>query len=196
MREYYLRVMSALSYEVVDKILKCIDGCMSEGYTRLHLLLSTPGGSVSQGVSLSNYLRSVPIEIHTHNLGAVDSIGIAVFCAGVYRTCAHQSRFMLHPVTIPILDNQVITNEFLAEKHREIEVDTANIAGIIGNAVHGKTDEIIRLMKQETIFDSSGALSCGLVDEISAMVLPKKISWASIYADGEMKYYMPADDGK
>lgn len=42
-------------------------------------MLSTPGGSVMNGLNLYNVLRALPFKIITHNVGNVDSIGMQLF---------------------------------------------------------------------------------------------------------------------
>lgn len=38
--------------------------------TELHLLLSTPGGSVREGLAVYNVLRALPIKVITYNVGS------------------------------------------------------------------------------------------------------------------------------
>ena len=61
-------------------------------------MLSTPGGSVMNGLNLYNVLRGLPITLTTHNVGNVDSIGNAIFLAGQIRYACPHSTFMFHGV--------------------------------------------------------------------------------------------------
>ncbi len=45
-----------------------------EGNTLMHLLLSSPGGSVFHGLSVYNFLKGAPFEVYTYNFGSVDII--------------------------------------------------------------------------------------------------------------------------
>jgi ATP-dependent protease ClpP protease subunit len=49
--------------------------CANEGVEDVQLLLSTPGGTVMNGLNLYNVLRAMPFKLTTHNVGNVDSIG-------------------------------------------------------------------------------------------------------------------------
>jgi ATP-dependent Clp protease, protease subunit len=70
----------------------------NEGHQEVHLLLTTPGGSVMHGLTIYNVLRALPITLVTHNAGSVNSIGNAVFLAGARRYACPHSTFMFHGV--------------------------------------------------------------------------------------------------
>ncbi|WP_222428103.1 ClpP family protease [Sporomusa sp. KB1] len=183
--------MAVLSCESIDAILKKVDEWFAEGCNCIHLMISTPGGSVANGISLANYLRGIPIEVNTYNFGAVDSMGVAVFCAGTRRFCTPQSRFLIHPICLSLLDNQSIDEQFLARKTREIEVDTRNVAGIISERTSMSINEIINAMRYETIFDAQEALKYGLVDEIRPVFIPQNARLYTIYSDCSAKEHFP-----
>ena len=48
-------------------------------------MISTPGGTVMNGLNLYNVMRAMPFRLTTHNVGNVDSIGNAIFLAGEER---------------------------------------------------------------------------------------------------------------
>ena len=48
----------------------------------VHLLLSTLGGNVNDGINVFNILRAMPLRIYTYNAGRICSIGNVVFLAG------------------------------------------------------------------------------------------------------------------
>jgi ATP-dependent protease ClpP protease subunit len=78
----------------------------------VHLLLSTPGGSVMHGMNLYNALRAMPFHLITHNMGNVDSIGNAVFLAADERYACPHTTFMFHGVGV----DQVTRGSRLEEK--------------------------------------------------------------------------------
>src|SRR5690348_16113733 len=93
----------SFSAEIVPKttevLLATMANLVNQGYKEVHLLLSTPGGSVMHGVTVYNVLRGLPVTLITHNVGNVDSIGSVVFLAGEQRYACPQTTFMLHGVS-------------------------------------------------------------------------------------------------
>jgi ATP-dependent protease ClpP protease subunit len=64
---------------------------VAQGFDELHLMLSTLGGQVAQGISIYNMLKALPIRVITYNVGTVNSIGNVIFLAGSPRYAARTS---------------------------------------------------------------------------------------------------------
>lgn len=70
-----------------------------DGATEIVLCISSGGGDVNAGLGLYNFLRMLPVSIHTHNFGNCGSIAATLFMAGDKRTSSPVSNFMLHAAT-------------------------------------------------------------------------------------------------
>jgi ATP-dependent Clp protease protease subunit len=70
-----------------------------KGVSIVHLLIQSDGGFVRDGIALHGYLKNLPIQTNTYNLGNVASIAVAVFLAGQVRRAAKNSAFMIHKAT-------------------------------------------------------------------------------------------------
>jgi len=66
----------------------------NKGVTDFYLLLSSPGGNVNNGITIYNFLKSLPINLTTHNIGVVDSIANVIFLAGDNRYAVPHSSFL------------------------------------------------------------------------------------------------------
>lgn len=71
---------------------------LNPNINHLYILINTPGGGVNLGIVIHNYLKSLPIEVTTHNVGQVDSIGNVIFVAGKNRFANSNSTFLFHGV--------------------------------------------------------------------------------------------------
>src|ERR1700735_763784 len=78
----YISFSAEIIPHTTEALIALISHQVNIGVINLHLLISTPGGSVMNGMNLYNFLRALPLELTTHNIGNVDSIGNAVFLAG------------------------------------------------------------------------------------------------------------------
>ncbi len=56
-------------------LLSNITHAANEVHDEIHLFMSTPGGTVNEGICLYNIIRSLPIPVITYNMGSVNSIG-------------------------------------------------------------------------------------------------------------------------
>ena len=69
---------------------------------RLYFLFSTPGGQVNAGITLHNYLRSLPVKLTMHNTGAIDSIGNVIFASADERFAAPIYLFLFHGIAMGV----------------------------------------------------------------------------------------------
>ena len=77
-----VKFYSPVSEASIGALMKVVDQKLAAGVTQFTVLISTSGGSVFHGLTAYNYLKGIPAEVTTHNIGSVDSIGVALFCAG------------------------------------------------------------------------------------------------------------------
>jgi ATP-dependent protease ClpP protease subunit len=63
----------------------CSDIVAKEKPRAIYFLFSSVGGQVNAGITLYNFLRSLPVEIVMHNNGSIDSIANVIFLAASKR---------------------------------------------------------------------------------------------------------------
>jgi ATP-dependent protease ClpP protease subunit len=142
------------------------------GVREVYLLLSTPGGSVMNGLNLYNVLRSLPVKLTTHNVGNVDSIGNAVFLAGQERYACPHSTFMFHGVGFDVPAQTRLEEKPLRERLQSILADQKRIGAIIGERTRLKSRQIENLFKQARTKDANYAREVGIVDDILEATIP------------------------
>ena len=79
---YYVSFSAEINPHTTESLLSVMANLVNQRVKAVHLLLSTPGGRVMNGLNIYNVLIGLPIELVTHNVGNVDSIGNAIFLAG------------------------------------------------------------------------------------------------------------------
>src|ERR1022692_79704 len=86
----YISFSAEVSAHTTESLLAVLANCVNQRIKTVHLLLSTPGGNVMNGLNIYNIMLGLPLEVITHNVGNVDSIGNAIFLAGSKRyACPH-----------------------------------------------------------------------------------------------------------
>ncbi len=183
MKEAYIRFMSAVLPQTADQLFKIIDQKMREKYEKLHLMISSPGGSVFHGLSLYNFLKGAPIEIDTYNFGSVDSVGVVIFCAGKRRYSVPHARFLIHGVRFNIGGNASFDEKQIEEHLKSLKIDQQNIARIIADTTGKATHKIEEDMNNRTTLNPQEAKDYGLVHEIKSELFPVN---ADLSVIGEM----------
>jgi ATP-dependent protease ClpP protease subunit len=92
----YINFHAPINPLTVQHFMSACGNLITQGHDELYLCISTPGGQIASGITLYNFLRSLPVKVATHNMGNIDSIGNAIFLAGEHRRACQHSTFMFH----------------------------------------------------------------------------------------------------
>ncbi|MGK9049883.1 ATP-dependent Clp protease proteolytic subunit [Stutzerimonas chloritidismutans] len=153
-----------------------IDSCtraVKQGASHLTVKIATMGGECSYGFSLYNFLRALPVPVHTHNLGTVESMGNIMFLAGQRRTACLHSKFLFHPFHWNL--NGSVDHARISEYAMSLDRDLDLYARIVSERTQGAAERLdIRayLCGEPRILEPTDALRCGLIDEIDESVQP------------------------
>lgn len=154
---------------------------LQQGLTTLHLLLSAPGGSVHDGISIYNFLKDILIEVNIYNFGSVDSIRVVIFCAGQNRFSVPHARFLLHSVSMQVAGNQSFDEPSIAERLNTLKSDQSNIAKVIVCTISKPVEEVLNKIHTRTSLEPEDAKKLGLVTEIKSGLVPAGVGLISIY---------------
>lgn len=172
MQELYVRFLSPVLPETTDRLFQYVDALLKKKYERLHLMISSPGGSVFHGISIYNFLRGAPFETYTYNFGSVDSIGVVIFSAGARRFSVPHARFLIHGVRFNFQGNASFDEKQLEEHLKSVKIDQQNIARIIadtsGKPMHKVEDD----MNSRITLNPQEAKDYGLVHEVKSVLFP------------------------
>jgi len=169
-------VYVSFSAEIVPQTTEILIAALGEqankGVDEVYLLLSTPGGSVMHGLTLYNTLRAFPFKLITHNVGNVESIGIAAFLAGEERyTCPH-STFMFHGVGFDLPQARRFEQKDLQEKLDSLLQDQLRIGKVIRDRTDLDEGQIADIFKEARTKDADYAKSVGMVHDIRDVQIP------------------------
>lgn len=135
------------------------------------------------GLNLYNVLRGFPIELITHNVGNVDSIGNTVFMAGSKRYACQHSTFMFHGVATHIQATlstnagplAMMGEKELRERLDGIRADQKRIGSVIKDRTNLDEAAIDTLFLEAQTKDANWAFACGIVHEIRDVKVPSGV---------------------
>lgn len=138
-----------------------------DDFESLTYLFASEGGSTDQGLSLYNFIRTLPVPVHMHAVGHVGSMAIPVFLAGRKRTCTPYSRFFFHAYDWGFEGRQM--SDRIAEALKRLDSDIQLSCEIA--ARHTIIDpnllkEIYGRAPTPTIFSATQAKEVGIVEDI------------------------------
>jgi ATP-dependent Clp protease, protease subunit len=166
----------SFSAEIVPKtteaLLATMANLVNQGHRDIHLLLSTPGGSVMHGITAYNVLRGMPISLTTHNVGNVDSIGTVIYLAGQRRYACPQTTFMLHGVAFGTTTPTQFFERNLEERLEAVRADQQRISAIYSDRAGIRPADAEQFFLRGTTINANDAVDRGIVHELREVEIP------------------------
>ena len=130
------------------------------------LYINSPGGEVTCGLGIYDYMTMMSTPIRTVSIGMAASMGAILFLAGDKRQMLPHTRLMIH-------DPSYSHANMSGKKPHEIqkELDQLNetrevIAKIIAEKTGRTLEEVYAVTSEDTCFNASEAVEFGLATEI------------------------------
>lgn len=142
---------------------------VSTGTKKLTLLISSPGGSTVEGFALYHFLRSLPVELTTHNIGSIESIANIVFIAGEHRFACTNTRFMFHDLTWTYGQQETLDRDQMKQREQSLNADAKQFLEIfkLHTSLTDEKFESIQFLKQPSIVIPDSAKEMGIIQEIT-----------------------------
>jgi ATP-dependent Clp protease protease subunit len=158
--------------QTTEALLRAMTDFTNQGFKEIHLLLSTPGGSVMHGITIYNVLRGLPVTLTTHNVGNVDSIGAVVFLAGEHRYACPQAKFMLHGVSFQTQGPTQLFEKNLKERLASVQADQERIKAIYSERASIDPETAEQFFLGESTISASDAIGRGIAHEVRVVQVP------------------------
>jgi ATP-dependent protease ClpP protease subunit len=132
----------------------------------IYLLISSAGGNVSEGLNIAAFMKTLPVQITTHNIGQTDSIANVIFAAGSKRYANQNASFLFHGVSMHYERMDFIESQ-LEEQHKIVKRLRENIAAVFAHYTGISVADTESLMVSgATILNSQEALVKLIIHEI------------------------------
>jgi len=168
----YIVFSAEINPMTTESLMALVSQQVNLGVKEIYLLISTPGGSVMHGLHLYNVLRGLPVKLITHNAGQVNSIGNAIFLAGVERYASPHSSFMFHGVGFDVPAGARFEEKVLRERLDSLLNDQKRIGSIIQERTKIGEGDIEGLFREAQTKDAAYAVGSGIVNEIRDVQIP------------------------
>lgn len=172
---FYVSFSAEINAHTTESLIAIMADCASKGAAEVHLLLSTPGGAVMNGINLYTVLRALPFKLVTHNVGNVDSIGNAIFLAGEDRYACPHSTFMFHGVGAAFQAATQVDAKRLREQLDSLDADELRIGSILEQRTNLTRAQIVTFFRDAHTMNAAVAVSLGVVDEIRDVQIPRAV---------------------
>ncbi len=156
---------SAIDDEVADRILKELLMLEQESNKPIRLIINSPGGQVSSGMAIYDFMQLIQSPVHTIVVGLAASMGSILLIGGASGCCSItvRSRVMIHQ---PLMQNVVAKASDLVITAEEIEKTKKLIATLYQKKTGKNLQKILKDIDQDHWFSAEEAVNYGLADNI------------------------------
>ncbi len=183
MARHVIHYTGPINSSTCGNLINTCSRAIDKGADLLQLNIATMGGECSYGFTLYNYLRALPITVHTHNLGTVESMGNILFLAGEYRTACRYSKFLFHPFHWTLHGS--VDHSRMAEYAMSLDYDLRLYAEIVAErteGAHERLDVARYLMASPRILGPEEAVGSGMIHAVDELPLEKDTCQWSVHA--------------
>ena len=128
----------------------------------LHVDINSPGGDVSEGYAILDYLQDLGLPITTRNIGTVASIATVIYAAGQERKSLPNAEFMIHNPWIQ--PSSPMESSDLMEMGEFLKRTEDKLAQFYSENYEVSREEAELLMDKETYLDLEEARKYGFVN--------------------------------
>ena len=180
MARHIIHFTGPINSSTCGNLISTCSRALQQGAEVLQLNIATMGGECSYGFTLYNFLRALPVEVHTHNLGTVESMGNILFLAGERRTACSFSKFLFHPFHWTLHGS--VDHSRMAEYAMSLDYDLRLYAQIVTERTAEVLDVPRYLMAYPRILGPREAMENGLIDAIDEMPIGVEAVQWSVHA--------------
>ena len=167
----YINFHAPINLHTTQILMGHISLKLTAKFDDFYIMFSTPGGEVSSGITLYNFLRDIPATVTMHNTGNVDSSGNVAFLAADTRYACSNSTFMYHGVYWNV-GNMRLVEQNTRQYLRMILADQARMGDIVVNRTAIKSGRIKKFFREAATIDAKQALVMGIIHEIADANIP------------------------
>lgn len=152
-------------------IQNCSDKFFMTESNTLYLSISSTGGSIDSGITLYNFLRSLPCNVFTHNIGTVDSAAILPYLAGDVTYASQFSKFLIHGIFWSPPGGQMFPLAQVNEFHSRLNHDSSRIRSILHERTSLSNEAIDRMFLSGETLSPVIAKEVGIISDIADLVI-------------------------
>jgi ATP-dependent protease ClpP protease subunit len=162
---------AAVDRKAAEQLVLMCGEAVKNGFTEIHLLLSSIGGDLIHTYYLCSVLDALPIKFITYNIGSVMSAANLLYLCGDERYAIPGSTFYFHQTHFPAPTGNV-SEPFVRAHARSIVREDQRSATFVAAKIGSTPQDVRKWQRSELFMDTSTALARGIIHGIKAPVIP------------------------
>lgn len=134
--------------------------------TPVNIYINSPGGSVTDGMVLYDFIRMMKAPVNTICTGMAASMGAIIYLAGDNRYIFPHSKIMIHDASFSNAEFSGLKPDEIQEKTNSLLETTKMLRKIVSERTGQSLKSVTAKMKQDSYFKADEALKYGLVTAV------------------------------
>ncbi len=176
----YVSFSAEINGYTTERLQELLIDRIGKGAKSIYFLISSNGGSVKDGITMYNFLKSLPVDIVMHNIGRVNSVANVIFAAGNRRLAVEHSSFMFHGVGFNVTHATRFEEKHLREKLDSVQKDQGNIADILEQEMGISRARLEGMFLNAEVIPAPDAKPLGIIHDVSPAKIPEDADIAQL----------------
>lgn len=143
------------------------------------ICICSTGGAPDQALYAFEVLSALPVPIHTHAIGTVQSAAITLLLAGAHRTAAPGTNFLLHDTVWTGVGGPLRLDDLLGQT-QALEHNDKWSHQLLASRLGKPAKEVAEWFRGQQIRDISFAIENGLVASERSLIVPPDAEFAQV----------------
>lgn len=168
-------MQSTISEASVSELMTLCEQAVAAGETEIRIIIASDGGDIRQAFRGFYFLSTLPVVLHTHNCGYVDSAAVLLFLAGTVRSATAEASFFLHSLECTFEKSTTISHDQMRNILIRLDSDYQRITSLFQAQTldHNSSVKWPDVLNSLSAIDAELALQYGLIDIIK-VYLPEQ----------------------
>ncbi len=169
-KEIWITLAGQIDQAMVQSVFQFAANATHNQIDTVHLLVQSGGGFVSDGICLYNFLKNLPINLITYNMGNVSSMAVILYLAAKHRVATENATFMIHKTHAS--PNPGATASMLKEIADSLDIDNARTEAILHENLTLPEEKWVLHQHGNLTFTAKEAMDFALVHELGNFAPP------------------------
>jgi ATP-dependent protease ClpP protease subunit len=170
-KDYFFGFNHLLDRQSVGNLVALAQQAIALNARSVTICMTSTGGAPDQGLYAFEILSALPIAIHTHAIGTVQSAAIPLFMSGIRRTASPGANFLFHE-TLFSGDSALLRLDDLVGHAQAIEQSNVCSQRLVAKTLGKPVEEIAKWFIGQNIRDTQFALDNKIIEKIEPLTLP------------------------
>lgn len=168
----YLAFNWAIERNSAARLVEAFAFFQTNGFSRIHLMLSSSGGFIEDTYYAAECIQAMPVEVHTYNVGVVQSAANILFMLGARRQASLGSTFYYHQTAFTMGGGERLSEQEAQDKLRAIEAGDRRSAEFIAGRIGCEAGTVDAWQREGRTLTAAEAATAGVVQAVGGPVIP------------------------